>query len=313
LGRSAQFQNWEQVGQVVTQYVTGHRNGVFATAHALNRVLGCTFRGHNLDFQAIGVVLWQVCFDLFNNLGIVSALGVQPENGRSLRCPGTGNGQFDPVANRNILGLGGAPDITGFHLVAHQHVASLINDVDGAVFIDDERLIVRPVFFGLLGHQTNVWYGSHGGRVIGTVCAAVLDHGLENTGIRRVRNHGQGVLGFVVLIPHFAAGTNHGRHGSIHDHIRWDVQVGDTTVGVDHGQIWAIFVGVSNFLANTFGDVGIQLIQASFDTGQTVIGRQAGSSQLCTVFFKYPWEVGFDDMTEDDRVGNLRHGGLHMC
>src|SRR5699024_8658633 len=26
----------------------------------------------------------------------------------------------------------------------------------------------------------------------------------------------------------------------------------------------------------------------------------------------YTWEVGFDDVAEDDRVGNLHHGGLHV-
>src|SRR5699024_2702211 len=96
-------------------------------------VLGGTFWSHDLDFQAIGVVVGQVSFYFFNQLRIVCTLGIQPEDRRSLRCTGAGNGQFDPVADRNIFGLDCAPDVTGFNLVAHQHVACRVDDFHGAV------------------------------------------------------------------------------------------------------------------------------------------------------------------------------------
>src|SRR5699024_11784245 len=99
-GRGSQFEDREEVGQVVTQDVTGHRDGVFALAQTVDGVLGCTFWGHNLDFKTIGIVIGKVRFYLFDQLCIVCTFGIQPEDLRGLRCTSTSNGQLDRKSTR---------------------------------------------------------------------------------------------------------------------------------------------------------------------------------------------------------------------
>src|SRR5699024_9846354 len=230
LGRGAQFKDWEQVGQVVTQDVPGDRDRIFAATHALNCVLGGTLWRHDLNFQAVSVVVGQVGFDLLDDLRVVSALSVEPENCWGLSRTGTGHCEFDPVTDWNVFGLGRTPDVTGFDLVAHQHVTGRVDHLDGAVSFEDEGFVVRAVFFSFLRHQANVWHGTHGCWVVGAVCAAVFDDGLEDPSVGGVWDDGQGVLSFVVLIPHLAARTDHGWHGRINNDVGWDVQVGDPAV-----------------------------------------------------------------------------------
>src|SRR5699024_2922429 len=56
-GAGAQFQDGEQVGEVVAQHVPGHRDGVLAAPDAFQGVLRGLHRGHDLDLQAVGVVI----------------------------------------------------------------------------------------------------------------------------------------------------------------------------------------------------------------------------------------------------------------
>src|SRR5699024_763284 len=175
-----------------------------------------------------------------------------------------------------------------------------------------EGLIVGAVFFSLLSQQPNVWHRSHGGWVECTVGAAVFNDNLEDTGVRGVWNNSQGVLGFVILIPHLTAGANHGWHGGINDDVGWDVQVGDAAVRVHHRQVRTVVVGVYNFVANAFGDVTVQVAESGFNSSQAVICRKAGFLQLWTKFTEDFWEVGLDDVPEQYRVRNLHHGGLQV-
>src|SRR5699024_4419654 len=132
------------------------------------------------------------------------------------------------------------------------------------------------VFFGLLRHESNVWHSAHGSWVECAVYAAVFDDYLENTGVGGVWHNRQRVLSFVILIPHLAAGANHGWHGRVNDHVGWDMEVGDAAVGVHHGQVWAVVISVHDFVANAFGDVSVQVAEACFNASQTVVCRKSG-------------------------------------
>ena len=59
---------------------------------------------------------------------------------------------------------------------------------------------------------------------------AKVNRGLIHACVRAVWNDGHGVLGLALCIPHLAALTNHGWHGSVDDHVRRDMQVGDAFV-----------------------------------------------------------------------------------
>ena len=121
LGRGAELEDREQVGVVVAQHVAGHRDGVLAAADALERVRRRLGRRHDLDRQAVGVVLGQVLLDLGDQVRVVGAGLVEPEHRRGAGGAGAGDGELDPVADRRVLGLAGAPDVAGLDVVLDQH------------------------------------------------------------------------------------------------------------------------------------------------------------------------------------------------
>jgi hypothetical protein len=128
----------------------------------------------------------------------------------------------------------------GATVVGHQHLPGGVDDLDGALGLDLEGLVVGAVLLGLLGHQTDVGDGAHRGRVEGTVLPAVLDDSLEHTGVGGVRDDGESVLLLVILVPHVSAAADHGGHGGVDDDVGGDVQAGDALVRVDHGQVGAV-------------------------------------------------------------------------
>ena len=64
LGRGAEFEDREQVGQVVPQHVAGDRDGVLALADPVQRVRDRLDRGLDRDVQTVGVVVGQILLDL---------------------------------------------------------------------------------------------------------------------------------------------------------------------------------------------------------------------------------------------------------
>ena len=240
LGAGAELQDREQVRQVVAQHVAGHRDGVLALADALQGEGRGLLRGHDVDLQALGVVVLQVLLDLGDHLGIVRAALVQPEDGGHGRGAGAGDGQLDPVADRHVLRLAGAPDVARGDLVLDQHGAGVVDNLDGAGGLDLEGLVVAAVFLGGLGHQADVGDGAHGGRVEGAVGAAVVDDHLVDAGVAAVREDGEGVGFLPVAAPHVAGAADHGRHRGVDDDVGGHVQVGDALVGIDHGQLGAV-------------------------------------------------------------------------
>src|SRR5699024_5680256 len=135
--------------------------------------------------------------DLGDQLGIVSALGIEPEHSRYTAVPGTGYGQLDPVLDRCVFGLAHAPDITFLHSVLELHLAVLVGDTHGAIAGNMEGLVVRTVFFGFLGHQADIGHATHGRRVEGAIGLTILNHGLVDAGVAAVRNHRLGIVKLV--------------------------------------------------------------------------------------------------------------------
>ena len=188
-------------------------------------------------------MLVQVHLDLGDQLGFMWAVLVEPEHHGHAGVAGTCHGQFDPVADRRVFRLAHAPNVTDFHVFRQQHFARVdVGDVGDAVFLDFKGLVVRAVLFGLLGHQAHVGHGAHGLGVERAVPFAEVDHLHVNAGKRRLGHHSLDVFQATVGTPHFAAVADHGRHGSVHDHIVRRMEVGDALGRIHHGQLRAAFV-----------------------------------------------------------------------
>src|SRR5690606_37121682 len=271
LGRGAQFHDREQIGQVVTQYVAGHRDGVLAADHALHGYADGFVVAHHADVQTGQVVIFQVQLDLLLQFAIVSALRVQPEDGRGVGLTGTGNGQLDPVADRGVLGLAGTPDVTSLDFVLHQHGAVGRHDAHGAVGGHFEGLVVGAVFLGLLRHQADVRHAAHGGRIERTIGFAEVDHFLIDASVGALRHDGLGVFLLAILAPHLPGVADHGRHGGVDDHVTGDVQVGDALDRVDHGHFRAMAVHLVDVVQDFFLLRGGQRLDLVVDAGDAVV------------------------------------------
>ena len=312
LGAGAELHDREQVGQVVAQHVAGHRDGVLALADALQRDLHRFYRRQDADVQTAGVVILEVGLDLLDQLGIVGAVGVEPEDRRCAAFAGSADGQLDPVLDRCVLGLAHAPDVAGFDVMAEQRLAVFVDDDDGAVCRDLERLVVGTVLFGLLCHQADVGDATHGGRVEGAVLPAVLDHRLVDRGVATVRDHCLSVMQLVVGAPHLAGVANHRRHGSVDDHIRGHVQVGDALVGVDHRHRRALFVKRFDVALDRIALLARQRLDGAVEIADTAVGIEARELERVGVLLEHVLVELFDHDAEHDRIGDLHHGRLQV-
>ena len=108
------------------------------------------------NVEATCVVVFEVGFDLGNQVLVVRASAVEPENGRLARSFGTGYSQLDPILNRRILGLASTPDVARFHFMLHQHGAGTVDDTHGASSSHFKRLVVRAILLCLLRHESHV-------------------------------------------------------------------------------------------------------------------------------------------------------------
>ena len=143
----------------------------------------------------------EVLLHLGDQVGVVGAGLVQPEDRRRTGGPGPGDGELDPVADRRVLGLARAPDVARLDRVLDERVAGPVDDPDGARSGDLEGLVVGAVLLGCLGHQTDVGHRAHRGRVEGAVGTAVVEHGLVDAGVGGVGDHREGVGLLAVRAP----------------------------------------------------------------------------------------------------------------
>mmetsp|Transcript_18856 Transcript_18856/g.21070 ORF Transcript_18856/g.21070 Transcript_18856/m.21070 type:complete len:283 (-) Transcript_18856:944-1792(-) len=246
LGGRADLENWEQVGVVVPENIAGHGHGVVTLSEETQGELARRHWIQDLDVQTLGVVLGKVGFHLLDELGVMSALGVQPEHGGSLRRSGPANRQRHPVANGRVLGLAGSPDVAHLHFVRDQNVSGLGNNPHGASLGDLESLVVRPVFLGFLRHKPNIGAASHGGGVECAVRFAVVNHRLIHPSVTAVRDDALHFLSLALRVPHATRVANHGGHGGIDDDVTGHVQVGDALVAVHHRHSGRVGEGSSN-------------------------------------------------------------------
>ena len=312
LGAGAQFHDREQVGQVVTQYVTGHRDGVLAVAGAGQGEFHGFDRRHDADVQVAGVVVLQVGLDLLDHHAVVGAHRVEPEDRRGAAGTGAVDGQLDPVLDRRVLGLAHAEDIAGLDCLFQQQVALAVGNAYHAVGLDLEGLVVGAVLFGFFRHQANVRHAAHGGRIEGAIGFAVFDHGLVDGGVATIRNHRLGVVQLAVGAPHLAGVTDHGRHRGIDDHVARHVQVGDALVGVDHGQGRASGVDGLDVSFDRSLLLGWQGLDAGVQVADAVVQVEADFLQHLGVLGQGVLVELGNDLAEHDRVGDLHHGGFQV-
>ena len=166
------------------------------------------------------------------------------------------------------------------------------------------------VFLCFLGHKANVWYRTECCRVYGTVGFHIVDDRFVETGISAVRNNTNGIFFVAVFVPHFSTAAYQSRHGRIHNNIGGDMEIGDTLVGVHHGNPRSI-VYRSVYIRFYFC-----FVRCSFNFfvqgGQTVVCIDVQGIKSRFMFCKDIFEIGFYNGSEDDRVRNLHHRGLQV-
>ena len=90
------------------------------------------------------------------------------------------------------------------------------------------------------------------------------------------------------------------------------MQVGDSLVGVDHGQSRTLLIGSDDIRLN-FGFLFCRkLVQFANEITESVFKINPESSQCVRMLADKVLEVGFHPVTENNRVGHLHHGRLHV-
>ena len=115
LGRGAEFHDREQIRQIITQHIPGDGNGIQALADTVERELHRLNRFQDADIEPGSVVILQVFLNLLDQLSIMGALGIQPEDSRRIAEPRAAHGKLHPILDRRILHLAHAEDIAGLN------------------------------------------------------------------------------------------------------------------------------------------------------------------------------------------------------
>merc|ERR1719239_147516 len=150
------FKDGEQVSEVIPQNISSHRDCVKSSAGSCAGCSAGICRCHEFDVESGGVVLLQVGLGQPDQVGVVGAGRVEPENGLGILGASSVHAQLDPVLDGSVLGLAHPVDVTGVDSVAEDGGASGIGDNDGALGGNLKGLVVASVFLGLLGHKANV-------------------------------------------------------------------------------------------------------------------------------------------------------------
>ena len=253
-------------------------------------------------------MVFEVHLDFLDQLSVVRALIVQPEQRRHSGGAGAVDRQLDPVANGQVLGLAGAPDIALLDLVLGQHVAVFGDHANNAVFLDLKGLVVGAVLLSFLRHQANVRHRAHGGGIKRAVGLTEVDHFLVDSGVGALRHHRLGVLELVVPRPHLAGVTDHRGHGGIHDDVAGNVQVGNTLHRVHHGNFRAVLVTGVQVFQNLLLLGFRQLLDLFGHAGQSVVGVHAQLVKQVTVLVEQLLVENLHRVTKHNRVGDFHHG-----
>ncbi len=311
-GTRPQFQNREQIGQIVTQDVAGCGNRVFAPADPFQRKPHPVLGLHDPHVQAGRIVLGQVGVQLLDDFRIVASTLVEPEDHRCAARPGPGDGQAHPVPDRRVLGLAHAEDIADLDRLFEQRRPGAVHHPNPSVGRGFEGFVVRAVLLGLLGHQPDVGDAAHGRRVELTVFFGVFQDLLIHGCVGAVGHHGDHVLQLVVLIPHPAPVAHHIRHGGVNDDVVGHVQVGDAAPGVDHGQGRACVVHRRNVSLDLGFFLGRQAVELGQHVGQPVVDVGPDLFENLGVLVERLLEVDRHAVAEHDGVRDLHHRRLEV-
>ena len=88
----------------------------------------------------------QVLVHLGDEVAVVCAVFVEPENRLGAGGAGASDGKLHPIANGHVFRLAHAPNVAGFYGVTEQGVALGIHHAHGAGARDLKSLVVRAVF-----------------------------------------------------------------------------------------------------------------------------------------------------------------------
>ena len=171
---------------------------------------------------------------------------------------------------------------------------------------------MRAVLFRLLRHQPDIRHRAHRAGVKGSVLPAKVDDGLVNARVTAVGDDGEGILEFALGIPHLARGADHGRHRSVDNDIAGDVEVGNAFVGVDHGECRT--AGERGFDICLDGSllVGGKILDLGDQIAEAVTKVDAKLADQVGMFRDEILEEDIHGVSENDRIGNLHHRGLHV-
>ena len=125
----------------------------------------------------------KIGFHLFNQLGIMSTVFIQPENGRITCFTGPAHSKLNPILDRRILNLAHTPDITSTHFMLHKNGTAGINNPHMPLFRNFKSLIMGTILFRFLRHESDIADATHGCGIKGTMLFAKFDCGLINTGV----------------------------------------------------------------------------------------------------------------------------------
>mmetsp|Transcript_57240 Transcript_57240/g.134767 ORF Transcript_57240/g.134767 Transcript_57240/m.134767 type:complete len:614 (-) Transcript_57240:306-2147(-) len=312
LRRGPELQDGEQVRQVVAQHVASDGDGVLAGLGALAREAHGVHRRHDLHRQPRRVVQRQVLLHLVDDLPVVRAHGVEPEDRRVASGAGAADGELDPVLDGRVLGLAHPPDVALSHLVLEIDLARGVGDLHSTGLGDHEGLVVGAVLLSLLRHQPHVRHVAHGSDVELAVLLAEVDHLLVHGGVAAVGDDALGVLQLVLLVPHLARVTHNARHRGVHDHVRGDVEVGDPEVRVDHSEPRALLVHLLDVSEDSLL-LGLRgLLDPLVHVAQPVVLVHAKLLEERTVLLKDRLVEDGHAVAKHDRVRNLHHRRLEM-
>src|SRR6478735_607128 len=101
-GAGADFENREEVREVVAKHVARDGDGVLAGLEALEGEFAGFRRSEHADVQTLGVMLREVNLHLRENLRVVGALLIEPENGRGIRETRTVDRELYPILHRGV-------------------------------------------------------------------------------------------------------------------------------------------------------------------------------------------------------------------
>ena len=310
LCRSTNFENREEVREVVTHHVTRHTDSIEASLGALHRFDDSFARAHDLDVEALEVMFRQVGFDLLLDFAVVSAFRIEPEDSRRIREAGARYSELHPVTHRSVLGLAHAEDIASCDFLLQEDFALAVHSADNALALCDKRLVVAAVFFGALSHKAHVRHGTHRLRVECAVLLAEFNRFIVNTSVAAVRNAGDNFLKLAFLVPHAAGIANHGRHRSVDNHVARHMQIRNALGRIDHGEVRTCGeCGVDGSL--DFGFLGITF-EALEQVTETVVGIDSEFLEEVSVLREHVLEEHADKCTEQHRVRDLHHRGLEV-